>query len=1419
LAYGTRLGTAWAELGLYYKPFSAGLGAAGADLTNFVNKTHRVTKDLGTSLYKIGAILTTVFTLPIILLGKRLFNTFVDFQRSMANTASVVGSLGNAMAELTAKAEEAGATTVYTASQAGQALYYLASAGYSATESIAALDGVLDLAAATQSELAFTSERVATTISQFGLSAGEALRVANVFSAAISGSQATMTKLADSMRYAGTAAGSYGRDLEETTGNLMALFNAGLQGSQAGVYLRSVFQELASPTNKFTSLLSSVDLTMKDVNPTMNSMADIVEKLSNAGVEATDVLSALGRRGGQAMAILMNTGAASIRDFETSITGTNKAAEMMSIQMDTLSGDLIRLRSVLEGVGIRLLRDFEPTIRNLVQGFTRFLEVIRNLPAPLRGAIVAMGATVAALGPLILILKTLATLLGGPVAWGFVALTTIVAGFSGAILALGNNMTMARDAMSRMTETAKEESDTLEILLGKYNRLNREAEDSVAAQAELKGVTKELGDVVSWAVTEWDDYGDAVSLNIDKVKDRLVDLLEIQKAQAEVTIKVLRPQKKYYESIREDAITDLEKINKENEALIKRGALAIAHQAEADRAKEEYERVRKRLGEEIGESEISTAQYHTRLAEAADIFNRTLYDAITSLALNEDNTIQMGNLVDMFGSLQQATGKISEQFLEFQAKVDGLRDKATSATGALKDLAQAETELEQLTRLLGDVYSEDFGDKGTPLGDPDDLLAAASATELARERIKAFHRDLKIGNKTVGEQIILTKEFTQKIKELIPGITGFGETAQDEAKDAAKAIGIYREEIFSLGQSLDALEKKQREYNLARLKYEAERSNGVTALRVYKSALEDELRLVTDSYSPAYIRLRTEIDSVNKAIVDLVDMSSPLLEKYSRDMDTLGVPLRAKIELTESVIALLEERLTSGTVLAKVFADELGNTKEAQDAMEDVSETIRGLAEDALPQLRQELAEQQLELKQYLAENRGGISDLILYRDALREMMVDVPEESTAAWEKLLDNLKEVEDEIEVRIKALAKTIKETAKTTAEGYTGGEGLSVVEEVFMGSGEKISWQLRAFRQKFYDALRDIFGDPEAFRETGERLGLQFIDGFIKAATEGGPGALVQNLVSTLSSYLSAEFLAIYSVVNQVASFIGQSNEEAQAEVDAINTTISGLNEGLRKFGADPITERATKTGGGLLGLFGRVEGKKIAQRAIEAGQTYLASLESVMSGLGSALASAATTGDWSKFGDAVGNQIRTQLFRALIEQSYIGETMGDLVRTIVDATADGVLSIGETKTIKTLQQTLQRMLTARMGVAEQALAALGWDLDKDDKDLKVEHEIGGVQITRMAGEDRNAFVELLRPLTILDRLPTILSESMQAIIADIETANISALYATEVMINNFVINNSGGINVIATDTQQATDIMDILAERAVALIGE
>jgi TP901 family phage tail tape measure protein len=327
-----------------------------------------------TKLNLAGVVAITAVTLAF----KKAVTTFAQTEQSLANVRAVTGASAADFAKLKDAADEAGETTRFSASQAADALYNLGSAGFDAQQSIDSLNGVLLLAGATGSDLGSTSATLTAAISQFGLEASDATKISNVFAAAIGNSQANMEKLSSAFRQVGPIAGTLGISIEETTASLQALFNAGLQGEQAGTALRSVLLDLADSTSPVIDKLAAYGVSFDEVNPKTVGLTKAVEVLATSGADLGAVFGKVAAAGILTLAETSQKADGNLRDLEAAVTGTNAAAEQYAIQNDTLAGSIDSFRSKLEAFSNTIIGLISPSLRGLIDLGGQLLSFVNN---------------------------------------------------------------------------------------------------------------------------------------------------------------------------------------------------------------------------------------------------------------------------------------------------------------------------------------------------------------------------------------------------------------------------------------------------------------------------------------------------------------------------------------------------------------------------------------------------------------------------------------------------------------------------------------------------------------------------------------------------------------------------------------------------------------------------------------------------------------------------------------------------------------------------------------------------------------------------------------------------------------------------------------------------------------------------------
>lgn len=509
--------------------------------------------------YAIGMQIESQIMQPLKAFANASVETFTQFQQSMQNTFSVMGASNADMKMLEESAKKMGETTRFSASQASQALYALGSAGQNATEAVNSLQGVLRLAGATGSDLAYTSETIASTLSQFNLEAGKASHIADVYAKAISKSQASMTKLSYSMKYVGPVASGLGISLETTTAALMKLYNTGYGGEQAGTYLKQAFQKLASGTNDLKTKLEELGISYEDVNPQTRNFADIINTLKEKNIGVTESIAIFGETAGGAMAKLIEEGGEAISTMEGLLKSSEGAAsEMQEIQNASFANTKAELASAMEALQITTGSILEPALNTLAKGFTEILKSINGMPIGMQTFITTMLTASTAIVPLLTLPSIITkingamqllnlTMLHNPIFMTGAVLSGIAA-LSYAIYQTHKKNTelMIQDAtkgvddikeMYKKAKEAGEKGRNIQGLLSQYETLKDKTNKTKEEQEAYNQTLQKLTELVPNVVTGVNETGEAYIQNIEKIKQASREqlLLEQQKlAEAEV---------------------------------------------------------------------------------------------------------------------------------------------------------------------------------------------------------------------------------------------------------------------------------------------------------------------------------------------------------------------------------------------------------------------------------------------------------------------------------------------------------------------------------------------------------------------------------------------------------------------------------------------------------------------------------------------------------------------------------------------------------------------------------------------------------------------------------------------------------------------------------------------------------------------
>ena len=393
------------KIGADVKSALTGIAAVESSISNMDKRVggaaasiRKSTGKIVKAMAAIGVVGAAVATAGVI----KATMVFADYEQAVTNAASVTGLSGqaylDAKANIDSLAKTLGETTVFSAAQAANAMYDLASAGFAVSGMTTDdLEPILDLAAATQADLAFATETVTAALGQFGLGMDDTQRVSDVMAKSIGSSKATIDKLSISLRTVGPVANAMGIEIEETTALLGTMFNAGMMGEQAATGLKTAFAVLAAPSNVVQSAINDLGLTMDDVNPVTRDFTDILDTLRMSGASTSDIFTIFGREGAASInTLIANTDG--IRELEATLRSAGGAAQdMADKQLATLSGAFTLLKSALEGLMISIGEFTSDSMQNMAIAFRDAIPAMKDLIlnglAKIKQAAIELGPT------------------------------------------------------------------------------------------------------------------------------------------------------------------------------------------------------------------------------------------------------------------------------------------------------------------------------------------------------------------------------------------------------------------------------------------------------------------------------------------------------------------------------------------------------------------------------------------------------------------------------------------------------------------------------------------------------------------------------------------------------------------------------------------------------------------------------------------------------------------------------------------------------------------------------------------------------------------------------------------------------------------------------------------------------------------
>ena len=336
------------------------------------------TTSLTGKMLRLGSVLGVTFAL------KDAADTIIGFEKTMASLRAVTGATTAELTLLESISRDLGATTAFSAQEAGEGLLFLARAGFSVAESAQAIRPTLNLAIASNMELGRSADIVSNVLGQFALQADETERVVDVLALTANSANTNIEQLATGLELAGPIAKTLNISIEETAAAIGKLSDAGIQGEKAGTGLRGILSTLAAPAGAAKKVLTELGLAEADVSVQTNGLIPVLDLLAKKNLTGAQLFKLFGREGASAAAVLLSS-SNDVNELTIKLAGANGTAqETADIMGDTLSGKLKGLNSAMEELYLQTGdKGLAGGLKDIVEAATELLRALGGADATL----------------------------------------------------------------------------------------------------------------------------------------------------------------------------------------------------------------------------------------------------------------------------------------------------------------------------------------------------------------------------------------------------------------------------------------------------------------------------------------------------------------------------------------------------------------------------------------------------------------------------------------------------------------------------------------------------------------------------------------------------------------------------------------------------------------------------------------------------------------------------------------------------------------------------------------------------------------------------------------------------------------------------------------------------------------------------
>ncbi|MCD8076543.1 MAG: phage tail tape measure protein [Lachnospiraceae bacterium] len=370
-------------------------------------------KTLGDDISSVGTKLLPV-TAGVVALGTAAVTTAANFEDAMSSVKALLSStstdLEGDMEKLETAAREAGETTKFSATEAAEAMSYMGLAGWNADQMCEGLSGILNLAAASEMDLASASDIVTDYLTAFGLAASDSEMLVDKMAYAMSNSNTTTAQLGEAYKNCAATATQLGYDLDDTTAALMVMADGGIKGGEAGTALSSIMTRLGTNTSGCRDTLAEYGVTVYDAEGNVQSLSSILSSMQGVWSTLTDEEKAnlayvvAGKTAQSELMTVLGESTGSFDAYREGLAGcSGTAEEMAEIMQDNLAGQLTILKSQLQELGISFGQMLLPVIKSVVGVIQNLVDWLNGMDEGMRTVILTIALVAAAIGPVLIV--------------------------------------------------------------------------------------------------------------------------------------------------------------------------------------------------------------------------------------------------------------------------------------------------------------------------------------------------------------------------------------------------------------------------------------------------------------------------------------------------------------------------------------------------------------------------------------------------------------------------------------------------------------------------------------------------------------------------------------------------------------------------------------------------------------------------------------------------------------------------------------------------------------------------------------------------------------------------------------------------------------------------------------------------------